>query len=149
ANVEEEAFYRAVNKVAPSLIRVEADEVTYNLHVLLRFELECDLLTGALAVADLPDAWNAKMQTYLGITPPNDAAAVWQDVHWPAGLIGYFPTYSIGNLLSAQLWHALHAALPDLGAQIAAGEFAPLLDWLRQNVHRCGSKYLPGELIPR
>ena len=142
-----DAYYRAINKVEPSLIRVEADEVTYNLHILLRFELECDLLTGKLAVSDLPATWNAKMQEMLGITPPNDADGVLQDVHWSCGLVGYFPTYSIGNLLSAQLWEALRKVLPDVNAQIARGEFAPLLDWLRANVHGYGSKYLPGELV--
>ncbi len=146
-HADSEAYYRAVNKVAPSLIRVEADEVTYNLHVLLRFELECDLLTGNLAVSDLPAAWNAKMRQYLGVTPPDDAHGVLQDTHWAIGLIGYFPTYSIGNLLSAQLWHAANDALPDLEAQIARGEFAPLLDWLRTHVHRYGRKYLPRELV--
>ena len=147
AHSDSEAFYRAVNKVTPSLIRVEADEVTYNLHTLLRFELECDLLTGSLAVKDLPAAWKAKMEAYLGITPPNDADGVLQDVHWSCGLIGYFPTYSIGNLLSAQLWEAAKATLPNLDAQIERGEFSPLLGWLRTNVHACGSKYLPKELV--
>jgi carboxypeptidase Taq len=144
--VSAETFYRAVNKVEPSLIRIEADEVTYNLHVLLRFELECDLLTGDLAVEDLPDAWDAKMQEYLGITPPTDSQGCMQDVHWSIGLIGYFPTYSIGNLLSGQLWHALGTALPDIDAQIECGEFAPLLGWLREHVHAYGKKFLPGEL---
>jgi carboxypeptidase Taq len=141
-----EDYYRAVNKVAPSLIRVEADEITYNLHTLLRFELECALLTGSLAVADLPDAWNAKMQAYLGTTPPDDAQGVLQDVHWSIGLFGYFPTYTLGNLLSAQLWHAAQQALPDLEPQIERGEFAPLLDWLRAHVHGYGHKYDPREL---
>ncbi|HZT40587.1 MAG TPA: carboxypeptidase M32 [Chthonomonadaceae bacterium] len=149
AHVAPEAYYRAINKVAPSFIRVEADEVTYNLHILLRFELECDLLTGKLAVSDLPAAWNAKMQAYLGITPPNDAEGVLQDVHWSGGLIGYFPTYSIGNLVSGQLWHAIGQALPERDAQVARGEFAPLLGWLRENVHRYGRKYLPAELIQK
>src|SRR5262249_7040818 len=112
-------FYHAVNRVAPSFIRVEADEVTYNLHVLLRFELERDLLTERLKVPDLPAAWNAKMEEYLGITPPTDALGVLQDVHWAGGLVGYFPTYTMGTLLSGQLWHVLQQALPDLDAQIA------------------------------
>jgi len=147
AHSDAEAFYRAVNKVTPSLIRVEADEVTYNLHTLLRFELECDLLTGTLAVTDLPDAWNARMEAYLGVTPPTNADGVLQDVHWSCGLIGYFPTYSIGNLLSAQLWESATAALPSLNTQIEHGEFDPLLGWLRTNVHAYGSKYLPKELV--
>jgi carboxypeptidase Taq len=144
-----EGFYRAVNKVSPSLIRIEADEVTYNLHVLLRFELECDLLTGNLAACDLPDAWNAKMERYLGVTPPNNADGCLQDVHWSCGLIGYFPTYSIGNLLSAQLLQAARRTLTDLDAQMERGEFAPLLDWFRANVHGYGSKYRPAELIAK
>lgn len=149
ANADAEALYRAVNKVEPSLIRVEADEVTYNLHIMLRFELESDLLTGRLAIRDLPDAWNAKMEAYLGLTPPNNADGCLQDVHWADGLIGYFPTYSLGNLISGQLWHAVHAALPDFDAQMERGEFAPLLDWLRANVHGYGSKFKPAEVIER
>lgn len=147
AQTSGEQYYRAINKVTPSLIRVEADEVTYNLHILLRFELECALLEGSLDVGDVPDAWDAKMQEYLGIIPPTDASGCLQDVHWSAGLLGYFPTYSIGNLLSAQLWHALGQALPDRDAQMAEGQFAPILDWLRENVHHYGSKYLPKELV--
>lgn len=142
-----EAYYRAVNQVKPSLIRVEADEVTYNLHILLRFELECDLLTGSLAIKDLPDAWNSRMKEYLGVTPDSDANGVLQDVHWSCGLIGYFPTYSIGNLVSGQLWNSIKKAQPDVDAQIAKGEFSNLLTWLRKNVHVHGSKYLPEELV--
>jgi carboxypeptidase Taq len=147
AQVDAESYYRAINKVEPSFIRVEADEVTYNLHILLRFELECALLTGQLAVEDLPDAWDAKMQEYLGITPHTDGVGCLQDVHWSIGLIGYFPTYSIGNLLSGQIWHAIRQAMPDLEEQIACGEFAPLLEWLREHVHGYGRKYLPRELV--
>jgi carboxypeptidase Taq len=147
ANADVESYYRAVNKVQPSFIRVEADEVTYNLHILLRFELECDLLTGSLEVDDLPDAWDAKMQEYLGITPHTDGVGCLQDVHWSGGLIGYFPTYSIGNLLSGQLWHTIGKALPNLDAQLEQGEFAPLLAWLREHIHGYGSKYLPRELV--
>ncbi len=146
-SADAEQFYRAVNKVEPSFIRVEADEVTYNLHILMRFELECDLLTGALGFDDLPDAWSAKMQEYLGITPPDAAQGCLQDIHWSAALIGYFPTYSIGNLLSAQLFQAARKTLPELDAQIERGEFAPLLNWLRENVHHYGSKFLPREVI--
>lgn len=149
ARGDAEAYYRAVNKVEPSFIRVEADEVTYNMHVLLRFELETALLTGQLAVQDLPDAWDAKMQEYLGITPHTDAVGCLQDVHWSAGLIGYFPTYSVGNLLSAQLWARINEAIPELNEQMAQGHFGELLDWLRENVHSFGSKYLPKELILR
>jgi carboxypeptidase Taq len=142
-----EAFYRAVNLVRPSLVRVEADEVTYNLHIMLRFELECELLTGALAVRDLPETWNARMQAYFGIAPASDTEGVLQDVHWAEGLIGYFPTYALGNLISGQLWHAIRAQMPDIEASVRAGEFAALLEWLRANVHRYGRKYPPAELI--
>ncbi len=142
-----ENFYRAVNLVRPSLIRVEADEVTYNLHIMLRFELECDLLTGALAVKDLPETWNGKMNQYFGLTPPDDSQGVLQDVHWAEGLIGYFPTYSLGNLISGQLWHAVQAAIPDVEARILRGDFAELLAWLRANIHGYGRKYQPAELI--
>ncbi len=121
-------WYRAINKVEPSLIRVEADEVTYNLHILLRFEMEVALLEGKLSVADAPAAWNAKMEEYLGLTPPDDAQGILQDVHWSGGGIGYFPTYSVGNLLSVQLFETANAALGgDLDAQIARREFGPLL----------------------
>ncbi|HLJ55139.1 MAG TPA: carboxypeptidase M32 [Chthonomonadaceae bacterium] len=144
-----ERLYRAVNAVRPSFIRVEADEVTYNLHIMLRFELECALLTGELAVKDLPDAWNAKMEAYFGLTPPSDAEGVLQDVHWSEGLVGYFPTYSIGNLVSGQLWNAIRKAVPDIEEQVRRGAFAELLEWLRANIHRQGRRYLPGELVQR
>ncbi|MBB6100084.1 carboxypeptidase Taq [Deinobacterium chartae] len=147
--VDLESFYRAINRVEPSLIRVEADEVTYNFHIMLRFELELALLEGSLEVKDLPAAWNAKMQDYLGITPASDAEGVLQDIHWSAGLIGYFPTYSLGNLLSVQLLEAARRALPDLDAHIAAGQFAPLMTWLRENVHRHGRKLLPRQITER
>ena len=150
SGMDSEAFYRAINKVEPTLIRVEADEVTYNLHILLRFEVEQDLLSGALSVADAPAAWNAKMQQYFGLTPPDDAQGILQDVHWSGGMIGYFPTYSIGNLLSVQLYEKADA---DLGGQIgelaASGDFAPLLGWLRENVHQWGRKYPPADLVQR
>ncbi len=149
AGADAERFARALCKVTPSLIRVEADEVTYNLHILLRFELENDLLEGRLAVADAPAAWNGKMQEYLGLTPPDDAQGVLQDIHWSLGIMGYFPTYSLGNLLAAQLWEKATAALPELPDQLARGECAPLLGWLREAIHRHGRKYLPNELIQR
>ena len=144
-----EKFYKAVNKVTPSLIRVEADEATYNLHVMLRLELEIALIEGSLAVKDLPEAWNSRMQDYLGITPPNDSEGVLQDVHWSMGLLGYFSTYALGNIISAQLWEAIQRAIPDLEAQIRRGEFAALLGWLRQNIHQHGAKFEPGELVQR
>jgi carboxypeptidase Taq len=149
ADTDAEQFWRALCKVTPSLIRVEADEVTYNLHVLLRFELENELLEDRLSVADAPAAWNARMQEYLGLTPPDDAHGILQDIHWALGIMGYFPTYSIGNLLSAQLWEKAVADVPEIPVQIARGEFAPLLQWLRENIHCHGRKYLPGELIQR
>lgn len=146
-NVEE--FYRAINVVSPSQIRVEADEVTYNLHILVRFELEVALIEGSLSSSDLPSAWNAKMEEYLGVTPENDATGALQDVHWSAGLFGYFPTYTIGNILSVQLFEEAVEALPAIPDQIAEGEFSTLLGWLRENVHRHGSRYYPEELIER
>ncbi len=150
AGTSEADFYRAINKVEPSLIRVEADEITYNLHILLRFEMEVDLLSGAVSVADAPDAWNSKMEQYFGLTPPDDASGILQDVHWSAGLIGYFPTYTVGNVLSVQLYEKADADLDgQLDAQIAEGNFAPLLGWLGENVHQWGRKYLPKDLARR
>ena len=144
-----EAFYRAINRVEPSHIRVEADEATYNLHIMMRFELECALLTGDLKVDDLPDAWNAKSQQYLGITPPTDTLGVLQDIHWSSGLIGYFPTYSIGNLLSVQLFDKAVEQHPTIPAEIEQGKFGTLLAWLRENIHQHGRKYEPKELVMR
>lgn len=149
AEVPLDTFYRAVNKVKPSLIRVEADEATYNLHIMLRFELEQALLKDELPVEDLPLVWNDKMEEYLGIRPEDDADGVLQDIHWSAGLIGYFPTYALGNLIACQWWEVIQDELPDLDEQIAAGEFSPLLAWLRENIHQHGSKFKPIELIER
>jgi carboxypeptidase Taq len=132
-----------------SRMRVEADEVTYNLHIMLRFELENDMLEGKVKIADMPEAWNAKMKGYLGVVPPDDAQGVLQDIHWSGGTIGYFPTYSLGNLVAVQLFDQARADIPALPAQIAAGQFGELLDWLRQNVHRHGRKYTPAELVKR
>jgi carboxypeptidase Taq len=144
-----ETFYRAINEVKPSLIRVEADELTYNLHVLLRFELEVALLEGELPVSELPTAWNARMEEYLGATPENDAVGALQDVHWAAGLFGYFPTYTIGNVLSAQLFEEATRARPNIREEMGDGEFGTLLGWLWENIHRHGSRYDPDELIER
>jgi carboxypeptidase Taq len=149
ADVDVETFYRAINKVEPSLIRVEADEVTYNLHIMLRFEMELALLDGSLPVADAPEAWNAKMREYLGITPPSDAEGVLQDVHWSGGSFGYFPTYSLGTLLSAQLYDKAVADAPSIPDDLARGEFGSLLAWLRAHVHKPGRRHLPAELIER
>ncbi|RME98685.1 MAG: carboxypeptidase M32 [Chloroflexi bacterium] len=142
-------FYRAINRVEPSFIRVEADEVTYNLHIFLRFELEQELLTGRLAVADLPAAWNAKMQSYLGVTPPDDSQGVLQDIHWSGGMMGYFPTYTLGNVMSLQFYNRALADIPDLPEQFARGEFGALLGWFREHIHRHGRKYTATELIRR
>ena len=142
-----ETFYRAINTVSPSEIRVEADELTYNLHILLRFELEVALFDGSLSVADLPAAWNAGMQEYLGLTPENDTQGVLQDIHWSAGLFGYFPTYTMGNVLSVQLFEAAVEAHPQIPEEIGRGEFGTLLGWLRENIHRHGRKYEPEDLI--
>ncbi len=143
------AFHFAVNDVRPSLVRIEADEATYNLHILVRFELERALLDGDLQAADLPGAWNEKYQKYLGIVPPDDASGVLQDIHWSAGLIGYFPTYALGNIYAAQLFARAKADLGDLERLLARGQFRPLLEWLREKVHRHGQRYMPRELIER
>ena len=148
-NVSLEAFYKGINKVEPSFIRVEADEATYNLHIMLRLEIEIALMEGSLEVVDLPEVWNARMQEYLGVTPPDDAQGVLQDIHWSNGYIGYFSTYALGNLVSVQLWERINADLPDLGDQIRRGEFAGLLGWLRKNLHRHGAKFEPQELVQR
>jgi len=142
-----ESFYRAINRVEPSLIRVEADEVTYNLHIMLRYELEVDLLEETLEAKDLPEAWNSKMRSYLGISPSSDAMGVLQDVHWSHGLIGYFPTYTLGNLAAVQFYNQAKKAIPTLPAEIERGEFSNLLDWLRTHIHRPGRKFLPDELV--
>jgi carboxypeptidase Taq len=148
-SVDEDAFWRGVNRVKPSLIRVEADEVTYNLHVILRFELEQEILAGRVALTDLPQEWNARMAGYLGIDVPDDAHGVLQDVHWAAGVLGYFPTYALGNVMSVQVWGAARRDLPELDAQIEAGEFAPLREWLREHLHRFGSMFTPQETLER
>jgi carboxypeptidase Taq len=148
-DVDMETFYRAANRVEPSFIRVEADEVTYNLHILLRFELENEMLEGKVKIADLPEAWNAKMQTYLGVVPPDNARGVLQDIHWSGGTLGYFPTYSLGNLISVQFFDKARVDIPSLPDQIAAGQFDELLGWLRENIHRHGRKYTPVELVKR
>jgi carboxypeptidase Taq len=152
-DVDVETFYRAINSSQASFIRVEADELTYNLHVMLRFELELALLEGKLAVGELPAAWNELMQQYLGLTPENDAIGVLQDVHWSGGMIGYFPTYTLGNVISAQLFVRARAELEVSGetleAQFAAGNFGELLGWLRRNIHAHGRKFTPKELLER
>ena len=144
-----EALYKAVNRVQPSHIRVEADEATYGMHIVLRFELEQALIERRLAVAELPEAWNALFQRYLGLDVPDAAHGVLQDVHWASGLIGYFPTYALGNLIAGQLWERVHRDIADLDSQLSAGELAGLRAWLRDNVHRHGAKYSSTELLER
>ena len=147
--VDDEGFFRAVNRSYPSLIRVEADEVTYNMHVLLRFELENEMLEGTLKVSDLPEAWNERVKSYLGISVPNDREGALQDIHWSFVGFGMFPGYTIGNLIGAQLMEKIRAEIPDLDARFERGEFAALLAWLRKNVHRHGRKFTPNELLER
>jgi len=144
-----ERWYRQVNAVEPSLIRVEADEATYNLHIILRFELEQAMLAGEFPLEQLPDEWNSRMWDYLGIEVPDDTEGVLQDVHWSGGSIGYFPTYALGNLISAQIWEKITADLPDLHDGFEEGEFGPLRDWLRDHLHKLGRKYTPGETLER
>jgi len=149
ASVDPEDLYRAFNIATPSLIRVEADEVTYNLHIMLRFEIEAGLVDGSIDVSDLPKLWNHAMERYLGVVPPNDAVGVMQDVHWSMGAFGYFPSYMLGNLYAAQMFEKLRADLPDLDDQIASGDITTLLGWLRSHVHELGGIYKPMDLIER
>ena len=142
-------LWRQANHVRPSLIRTEADEVTYSLHVVIRMLLEEQIVTKALSVADLPDAWNELYERYLGIRPTDFKNGVMQDTHWYSGMIGYFPTYALGNLLNAMMMESAREALPDLPSEIEVGEFAPLLGWLRENVHRHGMRYSSPDLIRR
>ena len=147
--LEVDGFHRALNSVTPSLIRTEADETTYNLHVALRFELETALFEGTLAVDELPDAWDAGMLRLLGVEVLDVNQGVLQDIHWGCGMIGYFPTYTLGNLLAAQMWERVRTDLPDLDEALARGDFAPLREWLLVNVHRLGRRHLPRELARR
>ncbi|MGQ9734375.1 MAG: carboxypeptidase M32 [Candidatus Bipolaricaulia bacterium] len=142
-------FYRAVNYVEPSFIRVEADEVTYNLHIMLRFELEEGLLNKRIEAEELPPLWNESMKRYLGIVPPNDAKGVLQDVHWSAGSFGYFPSYMLGNLYAAQLFQAAEREIPDLWGKIAKGELRPLREWQQEKIHKFGKIYEPKELLEK
>ena len=148
-DLDAEGWYREVNAVEPSLIRVEADEATYNLHIILRFELEQELLAGSFPLEQLPEEWNRRVWEYLGIEVPDDTRGVLQDVHWSGGSIGYFSTYALGNLISLQIWEKITAELPDLADGFEQGEFAPLRDWLRENLHRHGRKFTPAETLER
>lgn len=149
AGVGAESFVKAVNKVESSLIRTEADEVTYGLHIIMRFELESDLISGRLEARDLPEAWRATSRQLLGIESPDDARGCLQDVHWAIGLFGYFPSYALGNLYAAQFWAAMRKDAPDLDGRIASGDLGPVLSWLRAKVHGPAASYLPGELALR
>jgi carboxypeptidase Taq len=149
AGLDAVGLYRAVNRVKPTYIRVEADEATYALHIILRTELEQALIDGSLTVAELPEAWNARFEEYFGITVDDDSDGVLQDVHWSAGLIGYFPTYALGNLIAGQLWERAHVEIGDLDEQLAAGELGSLREWLRLRIHRHGAKFTTNELLTR
>ena len=147
--VELGRFHAAITRVQPSFIRIKADEVTYGLHVMLRFELEQDIVNGRVELRDLPEAWNRKMWDYLGVEVPDDARGVLQDIHWAGGMIGYFSTYLLGTVMSVQIWDAAQRDLPDLEAQVERGEFAPLREWLGEHVHALGRKFPPQETLRR
>ncbi|MFQ5415185.1 MAG: carboxypeptidase M32 [Phycisphaerae bacterium] len=144
-----DAFYGAINTVSPSFIRVEADELTYNLHIVLRFEIERELFDGRLDVADVPARWNEKMKDVLGITPPDDKVGCLQDIHWSMGAFGYFATYALGNLYAAQFYAQASRDIPDLTDRIRANDHEPLLGWLREHIHQHGQRYRAGELVER
>jgi len=144
-NISLDNFYKGINKVEPSLIRVEADEVTYNLHIILRFQLEQELISGSLSVKDLPEAWNLKTKDFFGITPDNDANGVLQDIHWPMGAFGYFPTYALGNLYSAQFTAKMNKEI-DVEKSLENGKLISILDWLRENIHKYGASKTASEL---
>ena len=148
-SLDEDAFVRAVSAIRPGLIRGDADEVTYGLHIILRFELEQELLAGTLSIRELPETWNARMKEYLGVDVPDDAHGVLQDMHWSVGLFGYFPTYQLGNVVSVQIWEVARRELGDLEEQFARAEFSALREWLREQVYRHGSVYPPRDLIRR
>jgi carboxypeptidase Taq len=148
-NIDLETYYRAINKVRSSFIRVEADEVSYNLHIILRYEIELELLNREIAVKDLPDAWNQKFEELLGFAPPTNTEGVLQDVHWSWGLMGYFPSYAVGNIIASQLWAQMAVEVPNQDELMARGEITPIREWLIHNVHRHGKVYLPTELIER
>ncbi|MFA5257651.1 MAG: carboxypeptidase M32 [Opitutales bacterium] len=148
-SVSGEDLYRTINHVKPGPVRLDADEVTYNLHIILRFNLEKDLLSGRLSPAELPQAWRAQSKALLGVEPGNEREGCMQDVHWACGLFGYFPSYTLGNLLAAQLWERVNAETPDLDQAFSSGNFRPLLDWLRKNVHAYARRYTTDGLALR
>jgi carboxypeptidase Taq len=147
--VDEETWFRSINDVSPGLIRIEADEASYNLHIILRFELEQRIMADEIDLRDLPEEWNAAIKEYLGVDVPDDAHGVLQDVHWSRGALGYFPTYSLGNVMSAQIWERMLEDVPDVEEQMSRGEFSALREWLREHVHRHGRKFLPAEMLER
>jgi carboxypeptidase Taq len=147
--VDLDQYYRAINKVEPSLIRIEADEVTYSLHIILRFELEQELLSGEVSLRELPETWNARIEEYLGVVVEDDAHGVLQDTHWSGTNMGYFPTYALGNVISLQIWEQALAAMPEVYDQIGRGEFVQLREWLRDQLYRHGRKLMPLELLER
>ena len=149
ADVDEEHWFRSINDVSPGFIRVEADEASYNLHIILRFELEQRIFAGDLDLRDLPEAWNAAMKEYLGLDVPNDTLGVLQDTHWSHGGFGYFPTYTLGNVISAQIWERLREDVSDVDEQMGRGEFGAIREWLREHIHRHGRKFLPAETLER
>jgi len=148
-DVSLQSFHGGINRVRRSLIRVDADETSYGLHLILRFELEQELVSGRLAVKDLPDAWNARFEELMGVSVPNDSLGVLQDSHWGGGAFGYFPTYLLGSVLSVQIWEKARAAIPDVDEQIGRGEFGELHRWLRENVYALGRKFTPAETVQR
>ncbi len=148
-SVDLEDFHRAINKVQPSLIRIEADEATYSLHIILRFELEQELIAGTVSPAEVPEVWNERMEAYLGVEVPDDARGVLQDVHWSRGTIGYFPTYALGNVISVQIWEKVREDVPGLEEHMEHGDLAPLTDWLRERLWRHGRKFTPQETLER
>ncbi len=148
-NISLDQFYFAINDVRPSMIRIEADEATYNLHILLRFEMETAFFHDEIKISDVPAAWNEKFKKYFGLVPKNDAEGCLQDVHWSAGLIGYFPTYTLGNLYSAQFYETAQKSIGNLDDKFARGDFSDLLKWLRENIHQHGQRYRPEQLVMR
>jgi carboxypeptidase Taq len=149
SGVEPERFVRGINAVKPSLIRIKADEVTYGMHIILRFELEQDIINGRVELEDLPEVWNEKMTAYLGVDVPDDAHGVLQDTHWASGLIGYFSTYLLGTVMAVQIWEKVAEDISDLEDQIERGEFRALREWLGANVHAHGRKFSPQETLER
>ncbi len=142
-----EDFYKAINKVEPSLIRTEADELTYSIHIIIRYELERAFMNNEITVEELPAAWNEKYKYYLGVEPRNDSEGILQDTHWGAGLIGYFPSYALGNVYGAQFLNKMRQDIPTYDEEVKNGNFAVIKDWLRENIHQFGSLYTPSELI--